>query len=247
MADKRGGFWEELGARRFAPGEGVAEPPPQGGWRRFFFVLGTHFWKLVSLNLLFLAFSIPVVTMPAALCGMNRVLIKLYRDGNCFVWTEFFKEFRANLWKALPFGLIGGITLFASYYFLSISTSAAADRVEPFTAAIGILLLCFTVLFLNYVFLFLPTLALKNSQIARNALIFTITEWKTNLAILASTVLLTTLTVLFMPYSVVLLVFVTIVLQQFIVCAAINEPLQRRIIGAAETNKSSLPASDHDS
>jgi uncharacterized membrane protein YesL len=238
MSDKQGGFWEELGARRFAPGKGVAEPPPQGGWRRFFFVLGTHFWKLISLNLLFLAFSIPVITIPAALCGMNRVIIKLYRDGNCFVWTEFIKEFRVNIWKALPFGFIGGITLFASYYFLSISISGAGDRVELLSATIGILLLLFTVLFLNYVFLFLPTLELKSSQIARNALIFTVMEWKTNLVILASTVILSMLTVLFFPYSIPLLVFLTIALQQYFVCTAINKPLQRRIIGPAEGNKS---------
>jgi len=237
MSDKQRGFWEELGAKRFAPGKGVTEPPPQGGWRRFFFVLGTHFWKLISLNLLFLVFSIPVMTIPAALCGMNRVLIKLYRDGNCFVWTEFIKEFRANLFKAIPFGIFGGICLFASYYFLSIGTSVSSDGIEVFTTALGILLLVFVVLFLNYVFVFLPALDLKNKQIARNALIFLFTEWKTNLAILASTFLLTTLTVLFIPFSIVLLVFLTIALQQYIVCAVINEPLQRRIIVAAESNK----------
>lgn len=234
MPDNRGGFWEELGAKRFAPGKGVAEPPPKGGWRRFFFVLGTHFWKLISLNLLFLAFSIPVITMPASLCGMNRVLIKLYRDGNCFVWDEFYKEFRANLWKALPFGLFGAICLFASYYFFSLGTSVSQSGVEVITTALGLLLLFFAILFFSYTFVFLPTLALKSGQIARNALIFTFTEWKTNVAILASTVILTLLTVFFFPITLLPLVLLTVALQQYIVCAAVNEPLQRRIIGPAE-------------
>lgn len=234
MPDNRGGFWEELGAKRFAPGKGVAEPPPKGGWRRFFFVLGTHFWKLISLNLLFLAFSIPVITMPASLCGMNRVLIKLYRDGYCFVWDEFYKEFRANLWKALPFGLFGAFCLFASYYFFSLGTSVSQSGVEVITTALGLLLLFFAILFFSYTFVFLPTLDLKSGQIARNALIFTFTEWKTNVAILASTVILTLLTVFFFPITLLPLVLLTVALQQYIVCAAVNEPLQRRIIGPAE-------------
>lgn len=234
MSDHRGGFWEDLGAKRFAPGKGVAEPPPQGGWRRFFFVLGTHFWKLVSLNLLFLAFSIPLITIPAAFCGMNRVLIKLYRDGNCFVWTEFFKEFRANLWKALPFGVFGGIGLFASYYFLSYGTSLSSDGVEVLSTALGILLLVFIVLFLNYVFVFLPALDLKNKQITRNALIFLITEWKTNLVILGIVTITAVFSIALFPLSIFTLTLFSVSFLQYIICVAVNNPLQKRIISPFE-------------
>jgi uncharacterized membrane protein YesL len=65
-------------------------------------------WKLVALNLMFLAFSIPVVTMPASLCGMNRVLIKLWREGNCFLWSDFWDEFKANILKPCRLGLYAG-------------------------------------------------------------------------------------------------------------------------------------------
>ena len=237
MSENRGGLWEELGAKRFAPGKGVAEPPPQGGWRRFFFVLGTHFWKLISLNLLFLAFSIPVITLPAALCGMNRVLIKLYRDGNCFVWDEFFKEFRANLWKALPFGFLCGTGLLASYYFLSYGTSILTTGVEVLSTALGILLLAFAVLFTQYAFVFLATLNLKSGQIARNALIFTITEWRTNGIILTNIIVTALVLALLFPYTLVLLLFVSFSLQQFVICAAVNTPLQKRIIGPYELSR----------
>lgn len=237
MSDHRGGFWEELGAKRFAPGRGVAEPPPQGGWRRFFFVLGTHFWKLISLNLLFLAFSIPLITIPAALCGMNRVHITLYRNGNCFVWTEFYKEFRANLWKALPLGIFGGIGLFASYYFLSYGTSITSDGVEVLSTALGILLLAFTVLFTQYAFVFLATLNLKLGQIARNALIFTMSEWRANGIILTSVIVTVLVLASLFPYTLVLLFFVSFSLQQLVICAAVNTPLQKRIIGPYEQSR----------
>lgn len=234
MSDNRGGFWEELGAKRFAPGKGVAEPPPQGGWRRFFFVLGTHFWKLISLNLLFLAFCIPVITIPAALCGLNRVLIKLYRDGNCFVWTEFFKEFRSNLWKALPFGIFGGIGLFASYYFLSYGTSVSSDGVEVLTTALGILLFAVVALFLNYVFVFLPVLDLKNKQITRNAFIFLITEWKTNFLILGIVSITVLFSVALFPLTILTLLLFSVSFMQYVICVAVNNPLQKRIFAPFE-------------
>ncbi len=234
MAQDSRGFWEKLGAKRFAPGTGVVDSPPIDGWKRFIFILGTHFWKLVTLNLLFLAFCIPVVTIPAAFCGMNRVLVKLYREGNCFLWAEFWKEFRANFWKVMPFGLFGGFSLFASYYFLSLGTSAYENGVDVVSVAIGILLLIFAVLFLDYAFVFLPTLELKNGPIARNAFIFLVTEWKANLAILASVAAAVISTVMLFPYSLFTLIFFSVSLMQYAICAAVNRPLQKRIIGPYE-------------
>ncbi len=90
--------------KRFAPGKGVTELPPEKGVRRYFFLLSIHFSKLCGLNLLFVLFSIPIITMPAALCGMNRVLILLVREGNCYLWDDFIKEFKASFFKSLPFG-----------------------------------------------------------------------------------------------------------------------------------------------
>ncbi len=234
MAKSNNEFWEKLGAKRFAPGKGVTQPPPDAGWRRFFFVLGTHFWKLVTLNLLFLAFSIPVITIPAALCGMNRVLLKLYREGNCFVWAEFIKEFRANLWKALPFGLIGAAALFASYYFLSFGTSVSPNGVEVLTTALGIMLLAGVVLFFNYAFAFLPVLDLGNKQIARNAFIFLITEWKTNMVILGIVTATAVFSITLFPLSLLTLVVFSISFMQYVICVAVNKPLQKRIISPFE-------------
>lgn len=234
---------ELIKRRRFAPGEGVTEPPPEKGIKRFGFLLRTHFWKLVTLNLLFLAFSIPVITIPAAICGMNRVLIKLWREGICFLWSDFWAEFKANLLKGIPFGMICALLLFASYYFFSLSISYG-ESLELFTAIIGFLLLGFTVLFGSYVFVFLPTLDLKNAHIARNAFILTIIEWKTNAVILGCLFGLAFIAAAFFPYTLVLLLFFWIALAQFIICGAVGGPLQRRIIGPYEqkqghdTNKS---------
>ena len=89
--------------------EGRGLPAPREGARRFFYLFWNHAWKLIRLNLLFLACCIPVVTMPAALCAMDRVLIVLVREGNVLKVDSFinhqmdiplFREM-AKEWKRL--------------------------------------------------------------------------------------------------------------------------------------------------
>ena len=103
--------------------EGNDSPVPQRGAKRYFFLLGTHFWKLVAGNLLFLVFSIPVVTMPASLAALNRVCVKLVRDGNCLLWQEFWAEWKQGFVSSLLLGLPYGIGIAAGYYLVSLGLS----------------------------------------------------------------------------------------------------------------------------
>lgn len=231
------GMLEQIGKRRFAPGKGVTGLPPQTGVRRLLFLVSTHFWRLAALNLLFLLFCIPVVTIPAALCGMNRVLITLVRDGNCFLWNDFIKEFKANLFKSLPFGILSVFLACDSYCFFFISGAPGVTAVKFLAAAAGVVFLAFDVIFSGYVFVFLPTLALRNRHIAKNAFIIMATEWKTSLLILGSTAVMAFITAAFLPFTAVLLVFVWFSLSQLIICTAVNEPLQRRIIEPFEKSQ----------
>lgn len=228
---------ELIKRKRFAPGKGVTEPPPERGIRRFGFLLWNHLWKLVTVNLLFIAFSIPVITMPAALCGMNRALIVLVREGNCFIWDEFWKEFKANLFKSLPFGLLSAVLLFMSYYTLSVSTSSEDISLSIFAGAIGLFILGLTLLFSSFVFVLLPSLALNNRHIAKNAIILMVTEWKTDLIILGGTLGMVFLAVAFFPYTSILLLLIWFSLTQLMICAAVGEPLQRRIIEPYEKSQ----------
>ena len=223
-------LFDKIKEKRFAPGEGVFEPIPEQGIKRFIFLLRTHFWKLISLNLLTVLFSIPIITIPAALCGMNRVLIKLTVEGNCFLWTEFIQEFKANLFKGLPFGLFAAFTLFDAYYFFSLSISTQNGKINIFMAAVGFLFLVFTILFFSYVFVLLPAIDLKNRHIARNAFILMLTEWKINMIILGSVTITAVSVTIGFPYTIFFLTVISISFMQFIICSAINEPLQRRIV-----------------
>ena len=232
-------LFEQVKNKRFAPGSGVAKLPPVYGAKRFFFVSGIHFWKLVQLNLLFLLFCIPVVTIPAAFCGMNRVLIKLTREGNCFLWNDFIKEFKRCFFKSIPFG-----SLFAFFVFDSLLAYNAGVAGE--SASIGYLALAFcllgvTVMFFGYVFVFLASLDLKNKQIVKNAFIFMLTEWKANIAIIGSVLISAGIMVLSVFVSLVLtfvlLIFIYFSFAQLAVCVVVNRPMEKRIIAPYEESK----------
>ena len=106
--------------------EGRGLPAPREGARRFFYLFWNHAWKLIRLNLLFLACCIPVVTMPAALCAMDRALIVLVREGNVLLWEEFRDEFKKDFWRSLPLGLLFGGLLFLGYFLLSLGMGRQA-------------------------------------------------------------------------------------------------------------------------
>lgn len=77
---------------------------------------------LIILNILIIAFSIPVITIGASVTAMHYTLYRIYRKEEVKVFTDFFRAFRSNfkqstiLW--LIFLLIAGV-LAADYYLVT--------------------------------------------------------------------------------------------------------------------------------
>lgn len=80
--------------------------------------------QLVELNLLVVLCCLPVVTIGAALCSMHAVLLKIYRDEEKRIITDFFQAMKSNLkngtilWLLFPvyLGLLAGLWAVASVY-----------------------------------------------------------------------------------------------------------------------------------
>ena len=118
---------------QFRPGPGVDKPPPVSGFRRFRFIFVNHFRKLIMANLLFLLFCIPIVTIPASLCGLNMVCAQLMKTGKCFLVQDFLdgfkRRFLAKTLLGIPFcAVIGGTVLLY----------IAEMRTAPFYAAAAV-------------------------------------------------------------------------------------------------------------
>lgn len=103
--------------------EGAGRPLPTGGGARYLALLISQFWKLLGANLLFVLFSLPVFTVPAALCALNRVCLTIYRRGSAYIWQEFSGEFKKSLLRHIPVALLLALLLFAAYYAMSLGLS----------------------------------------------------------------------------------------------------------------------------
>lgn len=57
-------------------------------------------FDLVLLNLLFILFSIPVITAGASLSALYYVSLKILRGEDPYIWQNFFKAFRQNFKQA---------------------------------------------------------------------------------------------------------------------------------------------------
>ena len=209
-------------------------PAPQEGSRRFFYLLWTYIWKLVWLNVIFLVFCIPVITIPAAISAMDRALIVLVRGGNVLLWEEFRDEFKRDFAACLPLGLLFGALLFLSYYLLSLGLGNLNSIAGPFSFALGLLTLCFALGRGSYAFLLRAMFDLKTGDILKNANAMAAVRGGRGWAAVLLDLCGLFLAYAFFPYSLIVLGLIGVSLHHYLLCYLLNAPIQERIIGPWE-------------
>lgn len=78
---------------------------------KFYKFLST-LWKLVKLNIIWIIFSLPIVTIGAATIAALKVTNEIVEDQDGYIWRDFFDAFKANIKTGI---IIGLITLFLAY------------------------------------------------------------------------------------------------------------------------------------
>ena len=95
----------------------------------------------IELNIWVLLCCLPVVTAGAAFSSMHGVLLKLYRDEEKYVTTDFFQAMKGNLKNGTVLWL-----LFLGYLGLLAGLGVVAERLGPD----GAVFLLFVLLFLLF-------------------------------------------------------------------------------------------------
>lgn len=212
-------------------------PVPQEGAGRYFFLLKNHFWTLCKLNLLMLAASLPIVTIPAALCAGDRAAVKLARDGYVLLWEEFRDEFREDFWKSLPLGLLFGGLLAGSYVLLSFGLGNSGSLPGMLMLVLGILLAWYAFSRGSYAFLMRAMLPLSNGDVLKNAGILSVIPKGRGWVGPAMGIGRILLTYAFVPFSLLLLVTFGMGLYRFSLCYFLNKPIQEKIIAPWEAQR----------
>lgn len=190
----------------FKEGKGVSpDEPKKSRFVTFFLLYGMRFWKLISLNLLYLVFCIPIVTIGPATVAMANVLRRYSEEKLTYVWSDFLETFRSCFQSALlysvlyliPFTVVG----YAAYfYFLQAQQAAWAY------ALFGAMLLVFIGIFLSglYAVILIGSVTLTLRQIVKNSLILSIVAIRQNLLALFCWIFCTACMLLLFPASLLL-------------------------------------------
>lgn len=211
--------------------EGAGLPMPEGGIRRYLLLLTTHFWKLLGLNLLFVLFSLPVVTLPAALCAMNRVCMLLIRSGYCFAWQDFWQEFRRSFLRSLLPALLILVLIFFGYYAMSLGLTNAGNPIwSTLFWAIGIGASVAGICWGSYFFALVSLLDQGNPGILKNAWLLCMIRPGRALAVFAIIVTAGFAMAALMPVSILLMAAFTPVLVQYSACFLVNDLAEAYIL-----------------
>ena len=211
--------------------EGAGRPLPRAGVLRLVLISGTHFWKLIGANLLFVVFSLPVITLPAALCALNRVCLLIYREGNCFLWMDFWQEFRRSFWRSLLPGALFGALTFAGYFFMSLG---AANGIYPVWCmifwSVGILAAAAGIVWGAYFFVLAALLDQKNPGVLKNAFLLCMIRPGRALAVLAVVLGMSFAAMVLMPIFIIAMLLLWFSLLQTVVCYLVNTLAEQYIL-----------------
>lgn len=193
-----------------------------GSW--VLFAWGTYPLALLGANLLFLAACIPVVTIPAALCGLNAVVQRYYRERFAesvtrLFWREFLDSFvkRTLLTLAVAAVPVAAVVLLRNVLSTTIWLVVSAA------------LMAFALVLLSW---FMPQLVLLNlrpGQALKNAAIFTCLETKANFAMMALHAVELTILLYALPTSLFLLLFLP-VFHVVLVTGIVMPVLQKHLV-----------------
>lgn len=174
------------------PGKGVRKDEPQKGrffhfWELFF----RKFWKLIQLNVLFLVFCIPIVTIGPAMAGLTYVLRNMVNEQPVFLFSDLWDAFKLNWKQSFIYSVLvlvcGVLVLFSADFYLAASIR---NSFMYLPVALTFLIALMLVLMNFYGMLMIVTLELPLLSIIKNALILAIVCLKTNLLTLLFTALI---------------------------------------------------------
>lgn len=206
------------------PGPGAHEPVPKSGSKRYWFLVKTHFFRLCGINALFALFCIPIITIPASLSGMTNVLMKLTREGNCFIWKDFWKEFKTDFIErvCIWFGL-QLLPLIGWYIPSLLGNENASIWISTILGSFIFILEC-------YWFPLITTISLSPLKCLRNAFLLIFLELKRDVLFLLLGAAGFFICRLLFPFSLPFLLLMLFSFTQLAVCVTVNDPMQKRII-----------------
>lgn len=209
--------------------------PRKKGIVRFLDTLWREFFTLLKLNLLFLVFCIPIVTIPAALTAMSKVTVTMVRDENCFLWHEFWNAFKRDFWRSL----LGGAVILLIFCIFGLSTwfYYMASQINKFFIILAGASACMLLgaYFAGlYFFPMLATVELPTKKLLLNSVILGFTCFKRTIPAALICLLFCVSGIGLLPYSVPFVLFLQFSFVNLIASFWVLKPIDEKILGIVD-------------
>ena len=155
------------------PGPGVQKNGPRKkSFVIFLEIFSRKFWKLITVNLLFVLVSLPVLSVGLANSGLSYITRNFAREKHAFVAGDFFDTIKKNWKQGLTVGIINLIVsvilVFDIWFFFGSSSGIMGYIMLALILSVALI---FTFM-KYYIYLMLITFKLKLKQLYKNSLIF---------------------------------------------------------------------------
>jgi len=213
----------------------------------FLEIIWREFFALIGLNLIFVVFCIPIITIPAALTAMSRITVTMVQDKNYFIFADFWKAFKRDFGKSLG----GGILLLLLMIVFSFSTTFYYQLAQGnyFFLALAAFSACLVLAVLMTGFYFFPMLAmvdLKLKPLLKNSLVMAFACFKRTIPALIYFVILVGACVLLLPQSTLFILLILFSLVNLTTSYMVCQPIEERILGKPAQSAPTEAASSGD-
>ena len=213
-------------------GPGVDKDAPQKHrFFLFFELLLRKFWQLITLNLIYFVFCIPIFTIGPATAGFTYVLRNFSREEHSFVWMDFWDNFKKNFLQSFLvsiINLLAGFTIaFSVRFYYLLNAQKGGVYIVPFSLT---LLISMIFIFVNYyIYIMIVTFHLNLKQLYKNAFIFALAGLFRNILTTLSVLIVALIVFIIWPMGMLLIPLIALSLAGFIIVFN-SYPLIKRLM-----------------
>lgn len=199
----------------------------------FWEIFGAKFWKFFQINLIYVAFCIPIVTFGPATAAMTQLMRKFVIGEPIFVFHEFMNAFKKNFKQAFIMGIIDIFLIVILVYNLNFYSAALMNTDEMSTKvilALSVAMGFFVIMMHFYIYPQIVALNLRLPQIIKNSFILMVVGFKSSFAAFFAWFALAALVMLGFPYTMLTLPFIPFAWMNFIATFCAYPVIQKHII-----------------
>jgi Predicted integral membrane protein len=220
-------------------GRGVyKDDPKEKGLRLFFRIYKNAFWELMKLNLLFLLFSLPVVTVFASYAAMTRITCMLAQDKPVFLFDEFKRAFKQNFLRSTLYGfgstIITALLVYAAYFYSQFLQGSPLQYIAIGLFVFLILLVTVTSIYF-YPMQTLVDLPFKGT--IKNSTLLGIAAMKNTLLVLLVLAAINIPVMLFFPITIILHIALLFSNCAYIISFGVIGPMKKYVIREPENSE----------